>query len=44
LDPGAVTMTGPATGRLSMPVSVTGFHGLARGLPTLTESNRMTSP
>src|SRR5262245_56627963 len=34
---GAVTMTGPSTGRLSMPVSLTGFHGFGRGRPTLTE-------
>src|SRR5579859_2197361 len=34
-----VTITGPSTGRLSMPVSLTSFHGLSRGWPTLTESS-----
>jgi hypothetical protein len=37
--PGAVTMTGPSTGRLSMPVEDSCFHGLGRGRPTLTESS-----
>ena len=30
-------MTGPATGRLSIPVSFIAFHGFSRGWPTLTE-------
>src|SRR6516164_2167541 len=34
---GRVTMTGPSTGRLSMPVSLTAFHGFSRGWPMLTE-------
>src|SRR5580704_16322337 len=37
-----VTITGPSTGRLSMPVSFISFHGLRRGWPTLTESSFMT--
>jgi hypothetical protein len=32
-----VTITGPSTGRLSMPVRVIAFHGLGRGRPMLTE-------
>ena len=34
---GRVTMTGPSTGRLSMPVSFIVFHGLGCGWPTLTD-------
>src|SRR6478609_11805746 len=32
-----LTMTGPSTGCLSMPVSVISFHGFGRGRPMLTE-------
>jgi hypothetical protein len=35
---GRVTMTGPSTGRLSMPVSFIVFHGFSRGWPTLTDA------
>ena len=34
---GRVTMTGPSTGRLSMPVSFIVFHGFGCGWPTLTD-------
>jgi hypothetical protein len=34
---GALTMTEPGTGRLSIRVSVIAFHGFSRGWPTLTE-------
>src|SRR5271165_1631565 len=37
-----VTITGPSTDRLSMPVSFISFHGLRRGWPTLTESSFIT--
>jgi hypothetical protein len=38
-----LTMTGPSTGRLSMPVSFISFHEFGRGRPTLTERT-LTSP
>src|ERR1700691_3453438 len=41
---GGVTMTGPSTGRLSMPVSFIVFHGFSRGWPMLTDNSFMTRP
>ena len=41
---GGVTMTGPSTGRLSMPVSLIAFHGFSRGWPMLTDNSFMTRP
>src|SRR3984957_20829174 len=38
MGPGAMTATGPSTGRLSIPVDLMPFHGLGRGRPTLTDS------
>src|SRR6185437_17011580 len=39
---GRVTMTGPSTGRLSMPVSFIVFHGFGCGWPTLTDRSLMS--
>src|SRR5580658_5173590 len=41
---GGVTMTGPSTGRLSMPVSFIAFHGFSRGWPMLTDNSFITRP
>src|SRR5689334_12199032 len=39
---GRVTMAGPSTGRLSMPVSFIVFHGFSCGWPTLTDRTLIT--